>query len=108
MSLSMRLNKRVELYTTGPGRDAIGQPIDSPVLIDTVWAEVKDKDGDLVVEADRMHRTVKTNILIRYRELPDKLTVRYKGYQYRVDAVLGQDNRTLLLASVKVGVVPPP
>jgi SPP1 family predicted phage head-tail adaptor len=106
MSLSGRLNKRIELWTVGETRDEIGQPVDGPVFIATVWAEVKDKDGDLAVEADRQQRTVKTNITIRYRDLPDKLTARYKGSEYRIDATLGQDNRSLVLAAIKIGKVP--
>lgn len=106
MSLADRLNKRVQLWTVGAGQDGIGQPIQAPVLVAEVWAEVKDKDGDLVVDADRETRTKKTDITIRARELPDQLSVRYKGYEYRVDSVLGTDNRTLLLGVVRIGKLP--
>lgn len=108
MSLSDRLNKRVEIWTNGATQDAIGQPIVAPVKLTTVYAEVLDKDGDLAVEADKERRTVKTNITIRARELPDVFTIRYKGYEYRVDSVLGTDNRQLLLGVVSIGKVPTP
>lgn len=106
MSLSDRLNKRISLYTIGADQDEIGQPIEVPVFVASVCAEVRDKDGDLAVDADAIKRTVKTDILIRARNLPENLTVRYKGNVYRVDAVLGQDNRTLLLTTVKIGAIP--
>lgn len=108
MSLSDRLNKRIQLWTVGAGQDGIGQPIQAPALVAEVWAEVLDKDGDLAVEADREFRTKKTNITIRARELPEPLSVHYKGDEYRVDSVLGTNNRTLLLGVVKIGRVVTP
>lgn len=108
MSLSQRLDKRIAIYTVGEVQDDIGQPIPGPVKVCDAWAEVKDKAGDTVVESDKALRVTKTNITIRARELPDALTVRYAGYEYRVDGPpLGADNRTLLLACVKIGKVTP-
>lgn len=108
MSLSDRLTKKIALYTVGETQDEIGQPIQGDVFLVSVSAEVRDKDGDVAIDADQPRRTVKTDMLIRWRNLPERLTVRYKGHVYRVDSVLGQDNRTLLLGTVQIGKVPPP
>lgn len=103
MSLAARLNKRITLQALSADQDAAGQPLLTPVDIATVWAEVKDVSGRLFIGADQKERSTSTEILIRYRaDLPTSLQVSYKASTYRVEAILGQDNRTLKLTCVKV------
>lgn len=102
MSLSQRLNKRVMLMVPSTGQDAAGQPLLDPVDLFEVWAEVVDVSGDASVQADQLEHITRSEMTIRYRDLPPALLVRYKGWVYDVKAVLGQDNRKLKLIAVKV------
>jgi SPP1 family predicted phage head-tail adaptor len=103
MSLSQRLNKRITLQTMSDDQAADGQPVLIAIDIATVWAEIKDVSGKLLIDADQKERSTQTEMVIRARtDLPENLLVSYKGAAYRVEAVLGQDNRTQKLVCVKV------
>lgn len=103
MSLSARLNKRVTIQALGGGQDAIGQPIEdwANLIADgdgKCWAEVKDVSGKEFIAADAENSAVTTRITIRYRAgITAAMRVLNGADVYKVLAVLGQENRTLLL-----------
>lgn len=104
MSLGARLNKRITLQVRGPGRDEAGQPTDvwTNFVTDTadgkIAAEVRDVSGREFVAAGATQNQVMTTITIRYRAgVLDKMRVLHGADVYRIEAVLGQDRRTLAL-----------
>lgn len=108
MSLAARLNKRVLLQVQGSEQDAVGQPMDvwANFVTDTpdgkIAAEVRDVSGREFVAAGATQNQVLTTITIRYRAgvLP-KMRVLYGADIYRIEAVLGQDQRTLALVCAR-------
>ena len=104
MSLPIRLNKRVTLHVLGPNQDAAGQPLpaDWTNFIANgdgkLWAEVRDVTGREFVAAGATQNLVLTTITIRYRAgVAAKMRVLHGTDVYGVEAVLGQDQRTLAL-----------
>ena len=103
MSLSARLSKRIIIQVLGDGQDAIGQPIEawSNLIADgdgKCWAEIKDISGKEFIAADAENAKVTTRITIRYRAgITAEMRVLHGVDVYNVLAVLGQENRTLLL-----------
>lgn len=104
MSLGARLNKRITLQVLAAGQDEAGQPTDvwANFVIDTpdgkIAAEVRDVSGREFVSAGATQNQVLTTITIRYRAgvLP-KMRALHGTDVYRIEAVLGQDQRTLAL-----------
>ena len=104
MSLAARLNKRILLQVMGPAKDAAGQPIAADwtnVITDgdgKLWAEIRDVSGREFVAAGATQNQVMTTITIRYRAgVLDKMRALHGADVYRIEAVLGQDGRTLAL-----------
>lgn len=98
MSLSARLNQRVTIQSIHAGQDAAGQPTTAWEDVATVWAEIKDISGSEFITADATQATVTTRISIRHRPgiLPT-MRVLHGADVYKLAAVLGQDNRSLVL-----------
>ncbi|MGK5028501.1 phage head closure protein [Janthinobacterium sp. MDT1-19] len=104
MSLGARLNKRITLQVMGSTQDAAGQPVAADwanFIADgdgKLWAEVRDVSGREFVAAGATQNQVLTTITIRYRAgvLP-KMRALHGADVYRIEAVLGQDLRTLAL-----------
>lgn len=103
MSLGGRLNKRITLQALVAGQDEAGQPTDlwTNVITDgdgKLWAEVRDVSGREFVAAGATQNQVMTTITIRYRAgVLDKMRALHGADVYRIEAVLGQDQRTLAL-----------
>lgn len=104
MSLGARLNKRITLQVLAAGQDEAGQPLPADwanVITDgdgKLWAEVRDVTGREFVAAGATQNLVLTTITIRYRAgvLPTMRAL-HGADVYRIEAVLGQDQRTLAL-----------
>lgn len=103
MSLGARLNKRILLQVLQAGQDEAGQPTDDWTNVVTdgdgkLWAEIRDLTGREFIAAGATQNLVHTKITIRYRAgvLP-KMRVLHGADVYNIEAVLGQDQRTLAL-----------
>lgn len=97
-SLSIRLNKRITIQQQSATQDDAGQPINTWVDVATLWAEIRDVSGREFIAADGQQKQVQTKILIRHREgIESQMRVLHGSNTYNIEAVLGQDNRTLLL-----------
>ena len=96
--LSIKLNKRITLRSLVAGQDANGEPTATLTDFATVWAEVKDVSGKEFLAAEATQNTVTTKMTIRHLAgvLPSMVVI-YNTVQYKIQSVLGQDNRTLLL-----------
>lgn len=103
MSLSDRLKKRVTIQRREVGQDEAGQEFDDWVNVRAdgdgmVAAEVKDISGKEFIASTAEQATVTTRITIRYRPgIESSMRVLHGSDIYNILAVLGQDNRTLLL-----------
>jgi SPP1 family predicted phage head-tail adaptor len=97
-ALSLRLNKRVTLQSQSDEQDATGQPLNTWVDVAPVWAEVIDVSGREYLAAGGVQNSAQTKITIRYRDgvLPS-MRVLHGESVYNIEAVLGQDQRALLL-----------
>lgn len=93
-----RLNKRVILQAPATGQDANGEPIVGWSDVATVWASITDISGREFVAAEAGQNKIQTKIGIRYRTgiLPSMRVV-HGTDTYNIEAVLGQDKRSLLL-----------
>ena len=103
MSLAARLDKRVTLQELAVDQDEAGQPTDTwtNVIADgdgKLWAEIRDVTGREFVAAGATQNEVHTKITIRHRAgvLP-KMRALHGADVYSIEAVLGQDQRTLVL-----------
>jgi SPP1 family predicted phage head-tail adaptor len=98
MSLAIRLNKRVTIQANGAGQDENGQPIEGWADVATVWASIMDISGREYVAAAAAQNSVTTKITIRHRDgIKPAMRVMHGADTYNIEAVLGQDNRTLTL-----------
>jgi SPP1 family predicted phage head-tail adaptor len=103
MSLSARLNKRIVLQHKGEGQDAIGQPVAGGWINllpgdGKVWAELRDITGREFVAAGATRNVVITTITIRHRDgVAADMRVLHGADVYSIEAVIGQDRRTLQL-----------
>ena len=98
MSLAMRLNRRVTIQSPSSSHDAIGQPVQSWVTFDTVWAEVKDISGREYVASGGLQSEAQTKILIRkLAGILPSMRVQCGSDIYVIKSILGQDNRTQTL-----------
>lgn len=108
MSLGARLNKRVTLQVLTAGQDEAGQPLpaDWTNVIASgdgkLWAEVRDVSGREFAAAGATQNQVVSTITIRHREgIAAKMRVLHGNLIYNIEAVLGQDGRTLALMCSK-------
>ena len=92
------LNRRVTIQAPAAGQDANGDPVTGFTDVATVWASVDDISGREFLSATAGQNKVNTKIGIRYRPgiLPSMRVV-YGLDNYNIEAVLGQDKRSLLL-----------
>lgn len=96
------LNRKVKLQSLTAGQDEYGAP--STVWTDTatVWASVDDLTGREYVAAGGTQNAVTTKITIRYREgVVPAMRVLHGAFVYTVEAVLGQDQKSLILMCVR-------
>lgn len=110
MSLSQRLNRRVTLKIQTATQDGTGevQPTAWSNFIaagdGAIWAEVKDISGREFIAAGSEQNSTQTKVTIRYREgVQPSMRLIYSGRVYQIDAVLGEDRKTIALMCSKVG-----
>lgn len=93
-----RLNRRCTLQQPGTTTDELGQPIPGWTDVATVWASIVDVSGREYVAAGGLQNSAQTKITIRYRAgIVPSMRVVHGSDAYSVEAVLGQDGRSLLL-----------
>lgn len=104
MSLSQRLNRRVTLQSKTEAQDDTGEVLPggwTNFVTDgdgAIWAEVLDLTGREFISANAEQSRVQTKVTIRHRAgITTAMRLLYKGVAYDIKAVLGQDNRSLLL-----------
>ena len=103
MSLAQRLNKRVTIQQQSTAQDEIGQPDVSWADVLTVWAEVKDVSGREYMAAGAVQDAVQTKITIRHLSgVVASMRAVCGPDTYNIEAILGQDNRTLLLMCKRI------
>lgn len=108
MNLALRLDKRVLIQVHAAGQDAAGQPLPTGwvnLMADgdgKVWAGIRDISGREFAAAGATQNQVVSTITIRYRTgIEAKMRVLHGGLAYNIEAVLGQDGRTLALMCSK-------
>ena len=97
------LNERITIQNAAPTQDANGEMVPAWTNLiaegdGDVWASVIDITGKEYVTANANQASVQTKITIRYRAgiLP-AMRVINQGAIYNIEAVLGQNKRSLLL-----------
>lgn len=98
MSLGAKLKHRVMLQKPASGRDAYGQPLDGWEDVVSVRASILDVSGREYMAAGATQNAAVTKVLIRKRGgvVPAMRAV-HGEVVYNIEAVLDQDNGTLLL-----------
>ena len=93
-----RLNKRVTIQSPATGQDATGEPTTGWTDVATVWASIVDVSGREYVAAGGLQNSAQTKITIRYRAgIVPSMRVVHGADTFNIEAVLGQDRRSLLL-----------
>lgn len=92
------LNRRVTIQTPATTQDATGEPVVGWTDVTTVWAGIEDINGREFLAAAATQNAVQTKITIRFIAgvLP-AMRVVHGADIYNIEAVLGQDHRSLLL-----------
>lgn len=62
-----RLDSRIALQRRTTSTDALGQPLDSWVLVGNVWANIRYLTGSATIKSDRQAATNRVSIRIRHR-----------------------------------------
>jgi SPP1 family predicted phage head-tail adaptor len=102
MSLAQRLNKRVTIQQRTTGEDDFGQPVETWADLASVWAAIEDMSGKQYFVAQAAQNPVQTRITIRHRVgVVPTMRVLHGLDIYDIQAVLGQDGRTLDLMCAK-------
>ena len=93
-----RLNKRVLIQSPATGQDATGEPTTGWTDVATVWASIVDVSGREYVAAGGLQNSAQTKITIRYSSgIVPSMRVVHGADTFNIEAVLGQDKRSLLL-----------
>jgi SPP1 family predicted phage head-tail adaptor len=104
MSLAVTLNRRVTLQAMSSAQDATGEEVNGWADVVTVWASVIDISGREFVAAMAEQSSTQTKVAIRYRDgITTSMRLIYSGRIYDIEAVLGEDRRTLTLMCAKGG-----
>jgi len=92
------MQNRITIQAPAAGQDAFGEPIVGWTDICTVWAAIDDLSGRQYIAAQAGQNVVETTITIRYRAgITAAMRVLHGADVYDIEAVLGQDRRTLQL-----------
>lgn len=98
MTLAYQLSRRVTLQAPLAGQDEYGEALAGWADVATVWADVQDISGREFVAAGGTQNAVQTKITIRHRAgVASSMRVLDGPDIYNVEAVLGQDRRSLTL-----------
>ena len=93
-----RLNRRCTLQQPGTTTDELGQPVPGWTDVATVWASIVDVSGREYVAAGGLQNSAQTKITIRYCSgIVPSMRVVHGADTFNIEAVLGQDRRSLLL-----------
>ena len=94
-----RLNKRVTIQSPATGQDPeTGEPTTGWTDVATVWASIVDVSGREYVAAGGLQNSAQTKITIRYCSgIVPSMRVVHGSDTFNIEAVLGQDKRSLLL-----------
>lgn len=92
------LNQRVTIQTPSATQDANGEMVPGWAPYVTVWASVVDISGKEYLAGAAVQNPVQTKIVIRYLAgVVPAMRVSHRGNTYSIEAVLGQDQKTLTL-----------
>lgn len=92
------LKRRITLQQHGAGADAFGEPLTGWTDVATVWAGIEDLTGNQYIAAQSAQNPIQAKITIRYRAgISPAMRVVHGSDIYDIEAVLGQDKRTLEL-----------
>lgn len=90
--------KKVVIKAPDSTRDANGQPTPTYVDFATLWASIEDLSGREFVAANATQNSALTRIGIDYIEgIEANMRVVHGSTIYNIEAVLGQDKRSLML-----------
>lgn len=97
-ALAYQMDRRVTIQAPSTVQDAAGQPVAGWSDVATLWASIIDLSGREYIAAGGTQNMAETKITIRHRAgITPAMRVVYGADIYKITAVLGQDNRTLLL-----------
>lgn len=92
------LRKRVTIQEPSTAQDGYGAPVGGWTDVATVWASIVDVSGREFIAAGGTQNSAQTKITIRYRPgVRSVMRVVHGSDIYSIEAVLGQDLRSLLL-----------
>lgn len=98
MSLASRMDTQVTLQALTAGQSPSGAPLTTWAAVATVWASVDDVSGREFLAAGGTQNAVTTKIMIRDRPgVVATMRALHGADIYSIEAVLRQDNHTLLL-----------
>jgi SPP1 family predicted phage head-tail adaptor len=93
-----KLNRRVTIKSLGTTQDALGEIVQTWSDLATVWASITDLTGKEFIAAGSTQNSVTTKIGIRYLStVKSTMRVYYGTDIYNIEAVLGQDKKSLVL-----------
>lgn len=96
--LAGRLTRQITLQAPPTGQDESGNPLTGWTDVATVWASIVDLSGREYIAAAAVQNAVQTKITLRYRQgIVASMRVLHGEDIYNIEAVLGQDHKSLLL-----------
>ena len=102
MSFASRMNTQVVLQALTAGQSPSGAPLTTWVNVATVFASVDDVSGREFLAAGGTQNAITTKIMIRDRAgVVATMRAKHGADIYSIEAVLRQDNHTLLLMASK-------
>lgn len=86
---SRKLNRLITIRNSAPGQDAIGQPVQTWVVVAKVWADILFISGAESIRADKETSITKASMRIRRRtDLDAGMQVLFETTVYEIKAVL--------------------
>lgn len=81
------LNKRIQIYSKGTGKDADGYPVPTLTLVLSCWAKFSRTSGTETIKSGADFADTKVRFLIRHtsKTLSRKMIVRYAGKDYEIE-----------------------
>jgi len=92
------LSQRITIQSQSAAQDSNGEMVPTWAVFATVWASIYDISGKEYLAGAAVQNPVQTKIIIRYLAgvLP-AMRVIHGANTFRIEAVLGQDKKTLTL-----------
>lgn len=83
------LKNRVEIWRFHATEDETGATVQQWAVFLRLWANIRHISGSQAIKADTQTESVKASIRIRFNEqIQSGMQVRFRGENYRIDAVL--------------------